>query len=65
MGNFSTFISISLFIIGVLAFIFNGGGNLIMIVISLEMILLSVGLFLVNLSFNFDDLVGSNLTLYL
>ena len=36
-----------------------------MIIISQELILLSIGLQLVNLSFNFDDLVGSNLTLYL
>jgi len=65
IGNFGLFFSIALFLIGVLAFIFNGGRNLIMIIISLELILLSIGLFLVLLSFNFDDLVGSNLTLYL
>jgi NADH:ubiquinone oxidoreductase subunit K len=34
-----------------------------MLVISLELLLLSVGLLLVNLSYNLDDLVGSNLTL--
>ena len=33
------------------------------LVISLELLLLSVGLLLVNLSYNLDDLVGSNLTL--
>lgn len=65
MGNFGIFFSIVLFIIGVLSFIFNGGRNLIMIIISLELILLSIGLQLVHFSFNFDDLVGSNLTLYL
>lgn len=34
-----------------------------MLIISLELLLLSVGLLLVNLSYNLDDLVGSNLTL--
>ena len=36
-----------------------------MIIISLELILLSIGLFLIHFSFHFDDLVGANLTLYL
>ena len=39
------------------------GTNLIMLVISLELLLLSVSILLVNLSFSIDDLVGSNLTL--
>ena len=34
-------------------------------VISLELILFSVGLLLVNLSFHLDDLVGSTITLYI
>lgn len=34
-----------------------------MLVISLELLLLSVGILLVNLSFHLDDLVGANLTL--
>jgi NADH:ubiquinone oxidoreductase subunit K len=34
-----------------------------MLVIALELLLLSVGLLLVTLSYNLDDLVGSNLTL--
>jgi NADH:ubiquinone oxidoreductase subunit K len=65
IGNFGIFFSIILFILGILAFIFNGGRNLIMIIISLELILLSIGLFLIHFSFHFDDLVGANLTLYL
>ena len=39
------------------------GTNLIMVVISLELLLLSSSILLVNLSFSMDDLVGSNLTL--
>ena len=54
---------IALYFIGILAFLFNGGRNLLMLVISLELLLLSVGLLLVNISYNLDDLVGSNLTL--
>jgi hypothetical protein len=34
-------------------------------VISLELMLLSIGLFMVNISFALDDLIGATLTLYL
>jgi len=34
-------------------------------VISLELILFSVGLLLVNLTFHLDDLVGSTITLFI
>src|SRR5689334_18898846 len=37
--------------------------NLSMLVISLELLLLSVGVLLVNITSNLDDLVGANLTL--
>ena len=40
-------------------------GNLIIILISLELILFSIGLILVNLSIGLDDLIGGNITLYL
>lgn len=36
-----------------------------MMMISLELILLSIGLILVNLSFHLDDLIGSHFTLYI
>ena len=36
-----------------------------MMVIYLELILLSVGLLLVNLSFHLDDILGSTMTLYI
>ena len=39
--------------------------NLIHMVISLELMLLSIGLLLVNISFALDDLIGATLTLYL
>jgi len=41
----------------------HGGHNLITLIIALELLLLSVGILLVNISYNLDDLVGSNLTL--
>ena len=61
MISFGTNLAIALYLIGLLAFIFNGGHNLLMMVISLELILLSVGLLLVNLSFHLDDLLGSTI----
>ncbi len=63
MNGFGSNQALALYLIGILAFIFNGGQNLIMLVISLELLLLSVGILLVNLSFNLDDLTGSTLTL--
>lgn len=65
MGSFGFNQAIGLYIIGVQSFIFNGGGNLIMLIICQELILLSIGILLVNLSVGLDDLVGSNLCLYL
>lgn len=65
MSGIGSNLAISLFITAVVAYIFNGGRNLIMIIISLELILLSIGILLLHLSFNFDDLVGSTMTLYL
>ena len=63
MNGFGSNLAIALYLIGIIAFLFNGGQNLIMLVISQELLLLSVGILLVNLSYNLDDLVGSNLTL--
>ena len=53
--------AIVLYLIGLIAFLFHH--NLIMLVISLELLLLSVGVLLVNITSNLDDLVGANLTL--
>lgn len=41
------------------------GSNLIKIIISLELLLLSVGILLMHFSFILDDMIGSLLTLYL
>lgn len=84
IGTYGYFLAIIIYIIGVLAFIFQSfiigspqtssqtntrdiriGGNLIMIIISQELILLSIGILLINISVGLDDMVGSNLTLYL
>ena len=55
--------------IGLFAFLIIGmdrkGGNQIMIVITQELILLSIGLFLIHISIGIDDLIGGNITLYL
>ena len=74
IGTYGFYIAITIFMIGIQAFLFqsfifpqgrkNNGGNLIMILISQELILLSVGILLINLSVGLDDLVGANLTLY-
>ena len=41
------------------------GSNLIKIIISLELLLLSIGILLMHFSFILDDKIGSLLTLYL
>jgi NADH:ubiquinone oxidoreductase subunit K len=50
MISFSTNLAIALYLIGIVTFIFNGGHNLLMMVISLELILLSVGFLIVYLA---------------
>nr|YP_009659066.1 NADH dehydrogenase subunit 4L [Chytriomyces confervae]QCQ69064.1 NADH dehydrogenase subunit 4L [Chytriomyces confervae] len=65
MITFSINLAFILVTVAILAFIFNRGKDLITLVIALELILLSVGILLVSLSFHLDDLVGSTLTLYL
>lgn len=65
MSGLGSNLAISLFITAILAYIFNGGKNFIMVVISQELIQLSIGILLLHLSFNMDDLVGSTLTLYI
>ncbi|KAJ3297501.1 NADH dehydrogenase subunit 4L [Rhizoclosmatium globosum] len=65
MIAFSINLAFILVTVAILAFIFNRGKDLITLVIALELILLSIGILLVSLSFHLDDLVGSTLTLYL
>jgi NADH:ubiquinone oxidoreductase subunit K len=65
MIAFSINLAFLLITVAILSFIFNRGRDLITLVIALELILLSIGILLVSLSFHLDDLVGSTLTLYL
>ncbi len=76
IGTYGYFLAITIFFIGIQAFLFqsqnignNGNyksrGNIIMIIISQELILFSIGILLINISVGLDDLVGSYLTLLL
>ena len=64
MISFGVCLSFGVYLVGALAFT-KSSRNLIQVVVSLELMLLSIGLLLVNLSFYFDDLVGATLALYL
>ncbi len=55
--------SLTIFFVGLFGFCNND--NLIMIVISLELILLSIGILFVHFSFLFDDLIGGTISLLL
>ena len=57
--------SIALIIYLVGAFEFSSSRNLIGVIIALELMLLSIGLLLVYLSFQLDDLSGATLSVYL
>ena len=66
--SYGIYFAISLCILstGLIAFsTCTQGHNLIMIIISLELLLLSIGVLLVHFSFLLDDQIGSILTLYL
>lgn len=69
-GTYGKNVAIILFIFGILAYLFqtfnnNKGYNLIMILISQEIILLSISIFQVNTSIGFDDFIGINLSIFL
>lgn len=64
MVSFGLILSFVVYLIGALAFT-KSSRNLIQVIVSLELMLLSIGLFLVNLSFYLDDLIGATLALYL
>lgn len=57
-------LAITLIIVGFIGFIGNNE-NLVMLIISLELILLGIGVIFVHLSFIMDDIVGANITLFL
>lgn len=69
-GTYGKILAILIFIFGIQAFQFqtfnnNKGYNLIMILISQEIILFSISLLLVNISLGFDDFIGVNLSIFL
>lgn len=66
--SFGIYFAISLCILSVALIAYNScieGQNLILIIISLELFLLSIGVLFVHFSFILDDMIGSVITLYL
>ena len=57
-------LSLILFLIGVLGFILNRK-NLILIIISIEIMLLAVTLMILISSYQFDDLIGQTYAIYI
>lgn len=56
-------LSMALFLIGILGFILNRK-NIILILISIEIILLAVTLLIILSSFSFDDILGQTYGIY-
>ena len=65
MIGISLNITILIYLIGIIMYLFNGNRNIIYILISLEVLLLAIGLFFLQISFLLDDLLGSLMTLYI
>ena len=63
--SFGILFALTIFFIALIGFVFNGGNNLIMQLISLELIFFSICLLFVQLSFLFDDMSGALLALYI
>ena len=57
-------LSLILFLIGILGFILNRK-NIILLIISLEIMLLAVTLLFLITSFNFDDNIGQTFSIYI
>jgi NADH-ubiquinone oxidoreductase chain 4L len=57
-------ISILLFIIGILGFVLNRK-NIILMIIAIEIMLLSVTLLILIMSYNFDDNIGQIFSIYI
>ena len=57
-------LSIFLFLIGILGFILNRK-NIILMIISIEIMLLAVALLVIVSSFTFDDSVGQTFSIYI
>lgn len=64
MVSFGVCLSLGVYSVGAVAFT-KSSRNLIQVIVSLELMLLSIGLLLVNLSFYLDDFLGATLALYL
>lgn len=67
IASYGLELGLSLYFIGIIAFMSISGKreNLIKLIISLELILLAIGIILVHISFLLDDKIGATLTLYL
>jgi NADH-ubiquinone oxidoreductase chain 4L len=57
-------LSIILFLIGIIGFVLNRK-NIILMLISIEIMLLAVTLLILISSFNFDDIVGQTYAIYI
>lgn len=57
-------LSLLLFIIGILGFILNRK-NILLMIISIEIMLLAVTLLVLVRSFNFDDILGQTYSIYI
>lgn len=57
-------LSIILFLIGILGFVLNRK-NIILIIISIEVILLAVTLLILVSSYSFDDIMGQTYSIYI
>jgi NADH-ubiquinone oxidoreductase chain 4L len=57
-------LSLLLFIIGILGFILNRK-NILLMIISIEIMLLAVTLLVLVSSFNFDDILGQTYSIYI
>lgn len=57
-------LSLTLFLIGILGFVLNRK-NLILLLISIEIMLLAVTLLVIISSYNFDDIIGQTYRIYI
>lgn len=61
---FKMYLSLLIFLIGVLGFVLNRR-NIILLLISIEMMLLSVTFLILIASINFDDILGQTFAVYI
>ncbi len=64
MVSFGVVVYLGVYLVGAVAFT-KSSRNLIQVIVSLELMLLSISGLLVHLSFYLDDLLGATLALYL